>query len=41
MYDYVPIDEINDIIKHGKCLINHFSCTNQQTRSSPICPKQV
>ena len=39
MYSYVPFNETNNIIKHGKSVAINLSCINHQTRSSPICHK--
>ena len=32
MYDYVPFNESNNIIKHGKSVSIYFSCINHQNK---------
>ena len=32
MYDYVPFNENNNIIKHGKSVSINFSCINHQNK---------
>ena len=39
MYDYVPFNETNNIIKHWKSVASILSCINHQTRSAPKCHK--
>ena len=39
MYDFVTINETNNIIKHRKSFAINLSCINHQTRSAPICHK--
>ena len=39
MYDFVPINETNNIIKHGKSVAINLSCINHQTSFTPICHK--
>ena len=39
MYDYVPFNKNNNIIKHWKSVASILSCINHQTRSAPKCHK--
>ena len=39
MYDFVLINETNNIIKHRKSFAINLSCINHQTRYAPICHK--
>ena len=39
MYDYVPFNETNNIIKHWESVAINLSCINHQTRSASICHK--
>ena len=39
MYDFVTINETNNIIKLRKSFTINLSCINHQTRSTPICHK--
>ena len=32
MYDYVPFNESNNIIKHGKSVSIYLSCINHQNK---------